>query len=621
MKKIFSFLLLFLFIFLTHAQIKPFRFAFISDTHIGSPDGKAEQDLRRTVNDINSKNDIDFVVITGDITELGTNDELPGAKKIFDSLKVKYYIIPGNHDDGWSESGGMSFISTFGSDRFTFDHNGIRFIACASGPYVRMSDGHIPRDAITWMKKILDTTSVNMPVIFLNHYPMDNQMDNWYEVIDMFKKRNTILFLCGHGHANKALNFEDIPGVMGRSNLRAKQAEGGYNLVDVRTDSILFTERKPVSGEMKTWAGVKVEQHKYDLTKKFTRPDYSINSQYPQAKAKWTFRSDANVISTPAVTNDLVVFGNQQGIVTALSLKNGKQKWTFKTGGSIYSSPAVRQNLPAGQAGKIVFGSANGYVYCINDNGKEIWKLKTGAAVLGCPTIENNIVYIGGSDHNFRAIDLETGKEIWKFNGLNGHVVSTPVIYKSDVIFGAWDTWLYSLNKNTGKLNWKWSNGLSIRNYSPAACIPVIKDDIVYVVAPDRYLSAIDAITGQTLWRTNESTVRESIGISQNGNYIYGKTMNDTLAVFTTGRQPQKAVWKLNAGYGYEHTPSMLIEKDGNVFFGTRNGVVYAIDAVQKKIAWAYKIDNSMVNTVNVINKKNIIASTMDGKVTLLQIQ
>lgn len=621
MKKIFSFLLLFLFIFLTHAQIKPFRFAFISDTHIGSPDGKAEEDLRRTVNDINSKNDIDFVVITGDITELGTNDELPGAKKIFDSLKVKYYIIPGNHDDGWSESGGMSFISTFGSDRFTFDHNGIRFIACASGPYVRMSDGHIPRDAITWMKKILDTTSVNMPVIFLNHYPMDNQMDNWYEVIDMFKKRNTILFLCGHGHANKALNFEDIPGVMGRSNLRAKQAEGGYNLVDVRTDSILFTERKPVSGEMKTWTGVKVEQHKYDLTKYFTRPDYNINSQYPQVKAKWTFSSDANVISTPVVINDLVIFGNQQGIVTALSLKNGKQKWTFKTGGSIYSSPAVRQNLPAGQAGKIVFGSANGYVYCINDNGKEIWKLKTGAAVLGCPTIENNIVYIGGSDHNFRAIDLETGKEIWKFNGLNGHVVSTPVIYKSDVIFGAWDTWLYSLNKNTGKLNWKWSNGSSIRNYSPAACIPVIKDDIVYVVAPDRYLSAIDAITGQTLWRTNESTVRESIGISQNGNYIYGKTMNDTLAVFTTGRQPQKAVWKLNAGYGYEHTPSMLIEKDGNVFFGTRNGVVYAIDAVQKKIAWAYKIDNSMVNTVNVINKKNIIASTMDGKVTLLQIQ
>src|SRR5665811_664943 len=111
MKKILFLFLIVVFSSVSIAQIKPFRFAFISDTHIGSPDGKAEEDLRRTVNDINSKNDIDFVVITGDITELGTNDELPGAKKIFDSLKVKYYIIPGNHDDGWSESGGMSFIS------------------------------------------------------------------------------------------------------------------------------------------------------------------------------------------------------------------------------------------------------------------------------------------------------------------------------------------------------------------------------------------------------------------------------------------------------------------------------------------------------------------------------
>lgn len=613
MKKIILSLLIIIFSYTSFSQIKPFRFAFLSDTHIGSPDGKAEEDLRRTVNDINNRNDIDFVVITGDITELGTNEELPRAKKLFDSLKVKYYIIPGNHDDGWSESGGMSFISTFGNDRFVFDHNGIRFIACASGPYVRMSDGHIPRDAMTWMKNILDTTSATMPVIFLNHYPMDNQMDNWYEVIDMFKKKNTILFLCGHGHADKAFNFEDIPGVMGRSNLRAKQAEGGYNLVDVRTDSILFTERKPVSGDMKKWTGVKVEQHHYDLTKKFTRPDQSINDKYPQVKAKWKFSSDANVISTPAIINDLVVFGNQQGTIAALSLKAGKQKWTFKTSGSIYSSPAVYQN-------KIVFGSADGYVYCINDNGKELWKVRTGAAVLGCAAIENNVVYIGGSDHLFRAIDLQTGKEIWKFSGLNGPVVSTPVIYKDDVVFGAWDTYLYSLNKNTGKLNWKWSNGSSVRNYSPAACVPVIKDDIIYIVAPDRYLSAIDAITGQTLWRTNESTVRESIGTSEDGNFIYGKTMNDTLAVFRTGRQLQPAAWKLNVGYGYEHTPSRLIEKNGIIFLGTRNGVVYAIDKEQKKVAWAYKIDNSMVNTLNVINKKNIIASTMNGKVVLLQI-
>jgi hypothetical protein len=42
------------------AQFKAFRFAFISDTHIGSPNGSAEEDLRRTVRDINAMSDIAF---------------------------------------------------------------------------------------------------------------------------------------------------------------------------------------------------------------------------------------------------------------------------------------------------------------------------------------------------------------------------------------------------------------------------------------------------------------------------------------------------------------------------------------------------------------------------------
>ena len=50
------------------AQSPAFRFAFITDTHIGSPNGQAEEDLRRTVRDLNANPDIAFVVLTGDIT-------------------------------------------------------------------------------------------------------------------------------------------------------------------------------------------------------------------------------------------------------------------------------------------------------------------------------------------------------------------------------------------------------------------------------------------------------------------------------------------------------------------------------------------------------------------------
>lgn len=95
--------------------------------------------------------DIAFVVLTGDITELGTNEELELAKQILDSLNIPWYIIPGNHDTGWSESGGDMFTTVFGYDKFSFEYNGIRFLGCASGPYVRMSDGHVPRSAVNWL--------------------------------------------------------------------------------------------------------------------------------------------------------------------------------------------------------------------------------------------------------------------------------------------------------------------------------------------------------------------------------------------------------------------------------------------------------------------------------------
>jgi outer membrane protein assembly factor BamB len=197
-------------------------------------------------------------------------------------------------------------------------------------------------------------------------------------------------------------------------------------------------------------------------------------------------------------------------------------------------------------------------------------------------------------------------------------VVSQPIIVGEKIVFGAWDKNLYALQLKDGKFLWKWNNGSSIINYSPASCIPVASDGVIYIVAPDRYITAIDEQTGNTLWRSNDATVRESIGLSHDGKTVYAKTMNDEIVAFKASREKQKPLWRLNCRFGYEHVPSMLIEKDNTVFFGTKNGVVYSIDPVSQKMLWAYKIDNSMVNTVNVLNKKNILASTMDGKVAML---
>jgi outer membrane protein assembly factor BamB/predicted MPP superfamily phosphohydrolase len=608
----YTFLLTILFSLILQADLhaQTFKYAFVTDTHVGSETG--EEDLRRTVADINTQNDLDFILVTGDLTEMGTGKEIELVKGILTGLKKPFYVIPGNHDTGWSESGGVDFTTAFSNDKFTFDHKGFRFIACASGPYVRMSDGHIPRDAVVWLDGILKNTPASMPVVFINHYPIDNSLDNWYEATDRIRKYNIQYAICGHGHQNKAFDFEGVEGTMGRSNLRAKDSIGGYNIVTMRPDSVLFAEKTPTGLLAQPWRKIASKPFVKASGATYKRPSYDINATYPQVKAVWTYHSAANVVLTPAASKDLVVIGNAVGVVEALSLQDGSKKWTYNTQGAIFSSPVIVKK-------QVILGSGDGNVYALElGTGKLSWKFKAGAAVLGSPVEEKGIVYIGSSDNNFRALDARTGKLIWAFNGVEGSIVDKPLIYKDLVVFGSWGRHLYALDKKTGALRWTWDNGKANRMFSPAMCTPVAKDNIIYITAPDRYLTAIDALTGKTLWRNNAATVRESIGISEDGKTIYGKTMNDEVVAYKAGPTDPGVLWRLNLKFGYEHVPSMLIEKDSQVFFGTKNGVVYAFDPKLQKASWAHKIDNSMVNTVNVLNGKSVLVATMDGVVTLL---
>ena len=82
------------------ATDQPFHFAFLSDTHVGSLSG--EEDLRATVRDINSLTGLSFVVLSGDVTEYGSLEQLRLAKQILDGLRIPCHVIPGNHDTKWS---------------------------------------------------------------------------------------------------------------------------------------------------------------------------------------------------------------------------------------------------------------------------------------------------------------------------------------------------------------------------------------------------------------------------------------------------------------------------------------------------------------------------------------
>ena len=177
---------------------------------------------------------------------------------------------------------------------------------------------------------------------------------------------------------------------------------------------------------------------------------------------------------------------------------------------------------------------------------------------------------------------------------------------------------MYALDKNNGTLLWKWTNVIKGTHYSPAAVWPVSSNGKVFVVDPERAMTAINMETGKTIWRTKQSMVRESIGISEEGNRVYAKTMQDSIVCYSAQENQPKELWATNIAFGYEHNPSMLIEKDGIVFGSTKNGLIFAVDSQTGKVLWKHKVGNSLVNTVLPIDKKRLLFTATSGEVGLI---
>ena len=609
MKKIF--LAFLLFTSLSIAQ--QFKFAWLTDIHIGYP--TAEEDLNRSVDDINSFDDIDFTIVSGDITATGTLSELTISKQILDKLDKPYYIIPGNHDTKWSESGCTDFIKLWGNDRFTFQYDKYLFIGLHEGPRMRMADGYFAPEDLQWFDSlIVSLPNSNQPIIFVTHYPLNEEIANWYEMLDRLKNVNTQVVLFGHGHANKIYDFESIPGVMGRSNLRAKDEIGGYTIADVKNDSIYFSERIPATETKSIWDVVPLQQRNYDaLLAEQKRPDYSINNLYPNIKLKWKFETGFTIGSSAAINENFVFFGDASGSFYSLSITDGSLNWKFNTNGAIYSTAAIEDEY-------VVFGSADSSIYCLNtENGDLVWKYKTDAAVMGCPIIEDKIIYIGGSDRTFRALKIETGNLVWEFSGLNGFVETKPAFYDDKILFGAWDENFYCLDAVIGNLIWKWKGDRVGTFYSPAACWPVVSDGIVFFAAPDRKLTAIDIETGEQLWRTGKYKVRETIGLSEDETKLFIRTMNDTILALPVSEKLEEPLWVTNCGFGYDISSAQIIEKNGTIFYPTKNGVIYSLNSDTGKILWQHKITNGFVNTITPISNNEIITTDFDGKVMLIK--
>jgi eukaryotic-like serine/threonine-protein kinase len=295
------------------------------------------------------------------------------------------------------------------------------------------------------------------------------------------------------------------------------------------------------------------------------------------------------VICQLAIAQEVSMFrGNLQhtGVYNAVGVPTfHRVKWKFQTHGFVVSSPAVAR-------GMAFVGSTDHNLYAVDvDSGAQKWKFETESRVTSSPAVSGGIVYFGSMDGNFYAVSADTGRLKWKFKTagerrytathLHGAMPaaeampdpfdfysSSPAVANGTVYFGSGDGNVYALDTSSGELKWKFKTG-DVVHSSPA-----ISGGVLFVGSWDTFLYALDTATGAFKWRF--------------------KTGEDQQIFNQTGIQASPAV------------------ADGTVYFGCRDSNFYALDANSGKQKWAFSNKGSWVIGSAAIQDGKVYFATSD---------
>ena len=565
------------------------KFAILSDIHV-TPGNANEGKLKEAVAEINGTN-VDAVLVTGDLTNEGSDEQLRNVKSILDGITHPLYVIPGNHENNWSQSACKTFNDLWGDDRFVFTVGKLVVIGMNCGPFMKMGDGHIKQEDLTWLDKTLtEMVKPGMKVLSVNHYPLLDDLDNYRDYVAVLKKYPVITHQNGHWHRWRQYETDGINGLMVRC-LDMGGGDYGYTLMDVDLDNNwIHVYNKTLGKERDIRYAYKINLA-YHST-----PAPALNYTIPAGfNVEKVYADEASIFTRLSIDKDNLYFGNSLGYLRVIDKKTAKLKWEYKTTSMLFSRPAV-----AGKVVALPTGDKR-LVWLDKKSGKVLSEVAAQGPYVADGVVADGVLYQGGYK-TFQAWDVKKMKLLWQYNEINNYCQAEPFVGKDDVIFGAWDTNLRSLSRKTGALNWTWNNGKSTNLYSPGNVVPAVTEERVVIVAPDRNSTALDRVTGKQLWRHHDNAVkvRESLGLSQDGNRAYAKTMDGTIVAMDTRSDDYHQLWDTDCGFGYEHAPCIVLEKDGYIYAGSRRGMLAVLEASTGKLIFTYSMGSSEVNGFDV---------------------
>ncbi len=151
----------------------------------------------------------------------------------------------------------------------------------------------------------------------------------------------------------------------------------------------------------------------------------------------WTRQTGGSIFAAPVLLSNMAVVGNLKGSVVAVDMTNGEVRWTYDVGSPVYAAAA--------SDGRSLFCSAaNGTVYALDQKGRLNWKFSTKAILNAAPLVTDGVLFAGSMDRVLYALDVLTGKELWRYTA-EGRIRVSPVLWGNVLLVTSEDKYITML--------------------------------------------------------------------------------------------------------------------------------------------------------------------------------
>ncbi|MCA1840455.1 MAG: PQQ-binding-like beta-propeller repeat protein [Actinomycetota bacterium] len=174
----------------------------------------------------------------------------------------------------------------------------------------------------------------------------------------------------------------------------------------------------------------------------------------------WTTTTSFIPDSSPAVASGILIVPtndptSEQGLLLALDVNSGSPLWQVEQKEN-NSSPSILDD-------KVVFGGGDLFAYAVDlKTGKQIWKspVEGKFGPQNSPAVAYGDVFLADRIGNIYRLDGKTGKRKWIFRDTIGTFdQSFPVVAGKTLYIGSGAGWLYGVDVDTGHLVWKYHLG------------------------------------------------------------------------------------------------------------------------------------------------------------------